>query len=368
MHVITDLDVGGAEMMLTRLTERATAAGHPPTVVSLMEPGLLGQRIRDAGATVHSLGMPRRRPDPRGITRLRELVEHERPDVLHCWMYHAMLVGTLAARGPRRPALVWNVRCSDMTRVPMLTGLTVRLLARLSARPDVLVTNAETGREDHVRAGFRTEGWRVIPNGVDLGVYRPDPAARAEWRARLAQEEGQPLIGIVARVEEMKDHDGVLHALALLRHPTARLLAVGRGAEGLPDRAWRLCLGERIDGRLCAIEETADVPRLLPALDLITLGSAFGEGFPNVLAEGLATGLPCVATDVGDSRLVVGDCGRIVPPRRPDLLAGAWDELLALPAADFQALSRRARERSRCFSLDRAVAAYDALHAELASG
>jgi glycosyltransferase involved in cell wall biosynthesis len=98
---------------------------------------------------------------------------------------------------------------------------------------------------------------------------------------------------------------------------------------------------------------------LLPAFDLFSLSSAFGEGFPNAVGEAMAAGVPCVATDVGDVRWVIGDTGQVVPPRSPALLASAWAEVLGLDAGTRRALGARARERiAREFSLDRIVAQY----------
>lgn len=366
-HIITDLNVGGAETMLARLIERTDRERFPAIVISLIEPGPLAGRIRDAGVEVVSLGLRRGLPDPLGLVRLRRILAGQRPDVIHCWMYHAMLAGTLAHGRQGRPALVWNLRCSAMTSAPLLTRLTVSLLARLSTRPALIIANAEAGRRDHERLGFRARQWRIVPNGVDLTVYHPDPAARSHWRANLGIPEAAPLIGMVARVAEMKDHDTFLRAAAACPDPTAHFVAIGKDTPSLHERAARLGCADALAGRLHAIDETPEVPALLAALDVATLTSAFGEGFPNVLTEALATGLPCVATDVGDAAAIVGDCGGIVPPRAPEALAEAWAAVLRLPPAERSALTARALARAERFSIDRTVADYAELHDALAT-
>jgi glycosyltransferase involved in cell wall biosynthesis len=99
-------------------------------------------------------------------------------------------------------------------------------------------------------------------------------------------------------------------------------LLIGAGTENLPESRNTLRLGRR-----------NDVARLFAAADFVVSSSCFGEGFSNVLAEGMACGLPAVATDVGDARSIVADSGMIVPARDPRALAQAIGTLVAEPVA-----------------------------------
>jgi glycosyltransferase involved in cell wall biosynthesis len=97
--------------------------------------------------------------------------------------------------------------------------------------------------------------------------------------------------------------------------------------------------------------------------------SSFGEGWPNVVGEAMACGVPCVVTDVGDACAIVGETGRVVPPADPEALARAWAELLAFPEEQRRALGAAARERiAAYFSLEQVVERYQALWEELAAG
>ena len=98
-----------------------------------------------------------------------------------------------------------------------------------------------------------------------------------------------------------------------------------------------------------------------------SLSSAFGEGLPLVLAEAMACGIPCVATDSGDAAVIVGDTGRIVPPRNPAALAAAWQQILASTADARRMLGERARARVReHYDLAGVVARYETLYREVA--
>jgi glycosyltransferase involved in cell wall biosynthesis len=104
----------------------------------------------------------------------------------------------------------------------------------------------------------------------------------------------------------------------------------------------------------------------MAALDILSLSSAFGEGFPNAIGEAMACEVPCVVTDVGDSAEIVGDAGLVVPPRNPTAMAEAWETLLAKSPEERRVLGRAARERiARNFSLDVVTRQYEILYAGL---
>lgn len=353
LHVITGLGVGGAENMLASLLlDGAETDAH---VVSLIPGGAVAERLLAAGIPVSDMGMRRNRLGPPGIFRLARLIREMRPDVIQGWMYHADLAATMALTlsGRRQDTvLAWGVRCSDMDtrKYSWKLRLVIALCARLSHYPDVVVFNSEAGAAVHRALGYRPLRAEVIDNGIDTGRFHPDAAARAAVRAELHIPGDRPVLAHVARVDPMKDHDCFLAALEKLPDVTA--LAVGEGTEKLPDRPGLIRLGRR-----------DDVARLLAACDVMISSSAFGEGFSNAIAEGMAVGLPAAATDVGDTRRIVGDTGRVVPPRDPDALAKAIRELIALGPEGRAGLGARARIE-REFPLSRPKAEFSKLYRE----
>ncbi|MEO0035230.1 MAG: hypothetical protein RLZZ501_1253, partial [Pseudomonadota bacterium] len=278
VHVITGLGTGGAEGMLARLARRSRAFRH--VVVSLTGPGTIGPALRRDGVEVIALGLP---PGPRalaGLPRLARLLRRLRPALVQTWLYHADLLGTLAAGLAGGLPVAWSLRCSDMDRARY--GRLVGLLARLSPRPRLVIANAEAGRAWHRDQGYRPRAWAVIANGIDTDRFRPDPEARARWRAALGAGPETVLVGMVARVDPMKDHAGFLAAAtaAAALRPEIALVVAGTGTETLPGPAAH------------RLGEVADVAGLYAALDIVVLASRFGEGFPNVVAEAMACGRP----------------------------------------------------------------------------
>ncbi|WP_238923054.1 glycosyltransferase family 4 protein [Achromobacter ruhlandii] len=326
VHVITGLGQGGAESVLWRL---ATFPGQEVEhiVVSLTDDGIYGERLRAAGVTVHALGMPRGRITLGGFMALRRLIAGARPDAVQTWMYHADLIGGLAARLAGVRAVAWGIRNSGahLERSSRSARMVLRACALLSGvLPGAIVCAAQDAAERHAAKGYRRDRMVVISNGYDLSRYAPDAATRARVRAQWGLDGDVPVIGCVARWDPLKDHANLLRAVAALvrdgRDAGLRCVLVGRGMTidnpelmGLVDK-----LGLR--ERLVLAGPSDDVPAVMNGLDLHVLSSC-AEGFPNVVAEAMACGVYCVVTDVGDAAYIVGDAGVVVPPEQPEALA-----------------------------------------------
>jgi glycosyltransferase involved in cell wall biosynthesis len=365
LHVSTDLEIGGAEMMLARLV-RATSGPHALSheVVSLMDLGSVGRVLRDAGVQVHALGMHRSRPDPGKLLQLTRLIRDVRPDVVQTWMYHADLMGGLAAKAAGRARIVWGIHHTtlDPRTSRWTTRATVAVCARLSHHvPDRIVCVSRAARDLHVAAGYAAGKLVVIPNGFDLEEFRADADARSAVRAELGVGEGAVLIGLVARVAPQKDHLNFVRAAAILarRAPEARFLLCGEGATPSNEPLVQAIREQGLLDRFLLLGRRQDVRRILNGLDLATLSSSHGEAFPLAVGEAMASGIPCVVTDVGDSGLLVAETGRVVRPRDPEALARGWEELVRLGPEGRRRLGAAARARIEArFGLARVAAEY----------
>lgn len=373
-HVITGLNTGGAEMMLYRLLLYTDRAAYEPHVISMTDIGAVGEKIRALGVPVQALGMRRGVPNPLGVLRLARWLNLDPPHVIQSWMYQADLVGGLAARLAGGVPITWGIHSTHLDpRSEKRTKIwTVRACAWSSRwLPTRIVCCSEASREVHAELGYAPKKMLVIPNGTDLTDFRPDPEARLSVRNELGLQEKTPLIGLVARFDSPKDHHTFIRAAALLRTrvPDANFVLCG------DDITWENShLSEWIDAAgarsYChLLGRRLDVPRLTAALDVASSSSSYGEAWPLVVGEAMACGVPCVVTDVGDSALIVGDTGRVVPPKNPGALADAWHELLALGANERARLGRAARRRmEERFGLLNAVTKYEELYRELAIG
>lgn len=372
VHVITGLGVGGAEVMLARLLSGMNRDRFRSSVVSLTELGAIGEEIRHEGIPVHTLGMRPGLPDPGALARLIRLLQRERPDVVQTWLYHADLLGGVAARLAGNLPVAWGIHSSNLEPgiVKRSTILTARACARLSPwLPGAIVCCSEATRRAHAALGYSAEKLVVIPNGFDLDRFRPDPDARLAVRRELGLPDGAPVIGLLARFHPQKGHRVFVEAAALLHahRPDAHFLLAGDGVtiENPELTGWIDAAG--LHGRCHLLGRRGDVARLHASLDLATSSSVAVEAFSLVVGEAMACGVPCAVTDVGDSALLVGETGRVVPADDPVALAGALADLLGLDPAARAELGRWARQRiADHFSLPRIVRRYEDLYERLA--
>lgn len=373
LHVITGLNTGGAELMLARLLERTNQSRFLSSVISLTDIGPTGLAITELGVPVTALGMARGAPDPRALWALTRAMRRERPDVVQTWLYHADLMGGVAAKLAGGIPVAWGVHLGNLA--PELnkrrTLATAKGCARISGwAPRAIVCCAEAARDSHVAFGYRPDRMVVIPNGFDLDRFQPDLAARSELRRELGVGEEVSLVGLVARFDPQKDHETFVRAAGIVARsrPETRFVLSGGditlGNQRLA--AWIDAAGIR--DRSFLLGRRDDMPRIQAALD-ISCSSSRGEAFPLAVGEAMATGVPCVVTDVGDSAVLVGETGRVVPPGDATALAAALLEMIGIGAEGRAALGRAARRRvSERFSLARSVERYEALYERLAAG
>ncbi len=368
-HVITSLLTGGAEWMLYRLVKASDRSHFVPEVFSLKDKGPMGEKLEALGVPVRGLEMDPRRPNPLAVVKLAGWLKSGGFDVVQTWMTHADLVGGLAARLAGVP-VAWGIHVGQLD--PAIHGRVAIWTAKLNARlshvlPARIVCCSELSEQTHGALGYRRDKMIVIPNGFDLSAFKPDQTARAEIRAELGISDGAVVIGQVGRFHKQKDHANFFAAArkVLNRFPDTRFVLCGAGVDWRNEELAAWTGGDRAHFHL--LGERADIPRLTASFDIACSSSSFGEAFPLVIGEAMACAVPCVVTDCGDSALMVGDTGRVVPIRDADAFARACEELIALGAGGRAALGRAARARvQERYELSRIVERYQALYRELA--
>jgi glycosyltransferase involved in cell wall biosynthesis len=371
LFLTTGLYAGGAELMLLRLLSLLDRQRFTPSVISLIQLGPVGEKIEQLGIPVRSLGMQPGKPNVASIWRLVCWLRRDRPHVMQTWMYHADLLGGVAARLAGHIPIAWGIRHSDpLTQgYGALTVPTVKLCARLSRWiPKRIVCCSEASRQAHVAFGYAVDKMLVIPNGVDLAALKPDPTARRLIRQVLSIPTEAPVIGLVGRFHPQKDHQNFVRAAKLLisMRSSVHFVLCGEGVtwDNRELVAWIDQAGIRANCRLLGRRE--DVPQLMASFDLATSSSCFGESFANVVSEAMSCGVPCVVTDVGDSAYIVGPTGIVVPPRDATALARAWGRMLDLGQEELILTGLQARQRIKDnFDLPQIVNRYQTLFEEM---
>lgn len=372
-HVITGLGTGGAEAMLVKLVSASQGRSAVHTVLPLKRGGAMEAPLRQLGVAVHPLGMSAGVPDPTAIFRLARLLRLTGVDVVQTWLYHGDLIGGLAARLARLP-VAWGVHHAvlDPAASKNSTRLVMRICAMLSSRiPNVIVACSHASVSAHVEAGYSPNRFEVIPNGFDLERFRPAPAARPALRLALGIGADAIIVGHVGRWNPNKDYVTLLRAARQVIdfRRDVHFALVGDGiVVGNPELAAILSAEGLSSDRVHLLGRRGDVPDLMAGFDVLCQ-SSLSEAFPSVLGEAMACGVPCAATDVGDSGIIIGDAGKVVPPRTPRALAEAVLALLSLdPSAKHQlAIQARASIAER-YGLDSVVSRYLEVYRHLTTG
>lgn len=371
LFLTTGLYAGGAEVMLLRLLSLLDRRRFLPSVISLIQLGPVSEKIEQLGIPVRSLGMQPGKPTLASIWRLVRWLRSDRPHAMQTWMYHANLLGSVAAQLAGPIPTSWGIHHSDPLAQGYgpFTALTVKLCARWSRwMPKRIVCVSESSRQAHLAIGYAGDKMLVIPNGVDLTALKPDPVARRVTRQALGVPIETPVIGMVGRFHPQKDHQNFVRAAQLMfsQRPSVHFVLCGEGVTWDNEElaAWIDQAGIRANCHLLGRRE--DVPQVMASFDLATLSSCFGESFPMVIIEAMSCGVPCVVTDVGDSGYIVGPTGKVVPPRDAAALARAWERMLDLGQERLVQTGLLARQRTQDhFDLPKIVDRYQTMFEEL---
>jgi len=363
LHIISTTGTGGAELSLSRLVNSMDRSHFTNTVISMMRPGETGRLIRDSGIELFSLDMANGRPETKSILKLRKIISDLNPDIIQCWMYHANLIGLFSGGNAK---LFWNIRCSDFDHslYGKIYRLTVKANALFSRSPSCIIVNSDSGKSYHEKIGFKARRWEVIHNGFNTKLFKPDKHAGLSERNALGIPEGAVVIGLIARFDPLKDHETFFIAADMLaRHyPQAIFILAGKDVTKDNSVIMRQIRGNTANYHL--LGERSDINQILPALD-ISVSSSISEGMPNVVGEAMACGVPCVVTDVGDSKYLVGDTGIVVPKKNPKALFNGIKQLIDAGPEHRARLGEAARKRIiENFSLDKFVKRYESLYQE----
>lgn len=371
--VINAIVLAGAERMLARVLTRLRPEEFDVQVFTIGLPGPFTEHLKQLGIPNRLYEFVRPKlPNPFHLLTLARDLRRFQPDVVQGWMYLGNLYGGVAAKLVRRDLPVaWNIRHSTLD--PRIDSRSMRWSAWLGGQlsefvADRIVLCAEAARAAHLRVGYAPEKVEVIPNGFDLSELRPNADARLRVRAELGITDDTPLVGLIGRLHQHKDHQTFVRAARVVADHIPDAHFVGAGEEQTYTTAdlWRWVEEVGLQDRFHWLGVRRDVPAIDASLDVLVCSSTT-EGFPNVVGEAMACGVPCVATDVGECSEVVGDTGRIAPKQDPQRLGEAITELLRMPRTERIALGETARRRVvERFDIDRIVDRYCRLWQELA--
>jgi glycosyltransferase involved in cell wall biosynthesis len=331
LFLIRSLDVGGAEQQLVEVSCGLKRNGHDVGVLVFYPGGPLTDPLKAANVPVISLNKIRRWDNVSFFGRLLGALRDQRPDFLYAFLGVPCIFSVFVKRFVPGLKIVWGVRASnmDLSKYDLLSRFAYRLECRLSKYADLIIANSNAGREYAIAHKFPSEKIVVVPNGINTERFRPVHDSGTLLRKEWGVEPHEKLIGLVARLDPMKDHPTFIRAASLVAKANdhVKFVCVGDGPADYKEELARFVNGDRLESKLIWAGARRDMPAVYNALDIATLSSC-GEGFPNVIGEAMACEVPCVVTDVGDAAWIVNDTGIVVKPGDPVSLAAGLCNML----------------------------------------
>jgi len=360
LFLTRSLDRGGAERQLVVLAKGLMYREHAVAVGVFFRGGVYEAELAEAGVRVINLGKKGRWDILPFLRRLVRLLRKERPAVLHSYLNVSNILAVVLKPLLPGTRIVWGVRASnvDLSRYDWLSRLAYSLECRLARFADCIIANSCAGKRYAVANGFPEGRIVVIPNGINTEYFRFNPVGRHQVRSAWGLDGDEVLVGLVARLDPMKDHPTFLEAASRIAHVRGdvRFVCVGDGSADYVGAIKQQAVELGLTDKLIWAGAQDNMPAVYSALDIAVSSSSFGEGFSNTIAEAMACGVPCVVTDVGDSALIVGGTGSVVMPRDGSALATAIQRLSNLPREERRALREACQARIVAeFGMDRLV-------------
>jgi glycosyltransferase involved in cell wall biosynthesis len=329
LHIITGLGDGGAEHALFKICKYDTNNNH--SVISLKDSGKYSPLLKKLGIKVYCLNM--KFFSIHKFIFLINLLRFLKPDIVQTWLVHADLIGSIAARLAGIHNILWNVRYSniELGKAKFTTVLIIKILSILSHLiPKFIVTVSKRAKKIYENEGYNKKIFKFIPNGYDLSILKVNEHQKIRFRKKIQVKKLTPLIGNVARYDPQKDHLNLLNALSIIRSKNINFFCILVGSNVNQNNIDLISQIKRLKLSNCIklLGQYNDISHVMNGLDVHILSSSYGEGFPNVVAESMACGTPCIVTDVGDSALIVDKTGWIIPPNNPIKLARAIEKAL----------------------------------------
>jgi len=335
LHIITSLEQGGAERQLVELVKE----NNSHAVCQLCDGNFYKEELKNSNIKIFNLNFNRNFLDIFSLFKLYKFIKHFKPDIINTWMYHSCFLELLLRKlfFLSRIPLVWGLRCSnmDMANYSLLLRIVIKICKYFSDTPDLIINNSYSGLNYHKAIGYKGKNI-VIHNGIDTKYFSFDSKSRKSFRDRYKIHEDSKVLLCVARYDQMKDHQILIESFREIKEKLSDTILVlaGKGTEKFKEKNGIIALGA-----------VKNINYVYSGCDIIISCSAYGEGFSNALAEGMASELIPIATDVGDSATIIGKVGKIIMPRNKAQLIQAITEALQISKKASDNNKKLARKR-----------------------
>jgi glycosyltransferase involved in cell wall biosynthesis len=358
LHIITSLGQGGAERQLVELVKE----NKNHAICQLVSGNFYKEELDENKTIRFNLKLKKNIFDIIALYKLYKILIKYKPSIIHAWMYHSCLLAVLLKvfSFKRDISLVWGLRCSNMdtSQYSFSLKLVIKVCKYFSHVPDIIIYNSHAGLGFHESIGFKNKNI-VIYNGIDISKFSSNNTLRINFRNKFKIDQTAKVLLCVGRRDPMKDHNNLFKAFEKIKkkYPSITLILAGSGTENIKSNG------------IIALGARQDINQVYAASDIIISSSAFGEGFSNALAEGMASSLLPIATNVGDSKHILGDIGKIIEPGNNKKLYEAIKETIELDEETFYNKRILSKKRiSNNFSKLKMLKSYQKLYNKFLKG
>tara|TARA_B100001059_G_C17825173_1_gene580905 strand:+ start:1354 stop:2475 length:1122 start_codon:yes stop_codon:yes gene_type:complete len=365
LHIISGLKDGGAEGVLYRIIN-SNNEDLEHVVVCLTNGGKYNKLISDAKIKIKNLNITNYFNFVTAFVSLCIFLNKEKPNVVQTWMYHSDVIGGLAAYFLGVKKIYWNLRSAEFHKDQKITTkIFIKISAFLSnVIPNSIITCSERAIIIHKKIGYKSDFF-LIDNGIDTKKFLPSVKKKLNIRQNLEINSNCTLIGMVARYDPQKDHLNLLKAISKTNNYNFKILLVGYGIDYKNKKLLYLINQFNLTDRIILYGQSSNIHEIMCGIDFLVLPSSYGEAFPNVIIEAMSVGTPCIVTDVGDSKRIVGNLGWTIPPNSPEELRKAIISAINIKTQNYSkyvSLSKKCVYRvDQNFKLEKMISKYENL-------
>lgn len=340
LHIVPRMVQGGAEKLLIEVLRRE-GGQHDHQALVLFGDG--DERMTESVAPKVHVRQPKSDVELlRDTLNVRRWIAAQNPDGVVAWMYHASVLARLIVPTPT-PVMAYVHNTDLAVDAKPVERMAQKALARLARSPrmSLLYSGSAAQRYHEGALSYPSARANSLPNGVSLPTFTPDPARGRRARQELGIPDESFVFGAFGRFNPQKNWPLILDAVSAAARKAAsvRLIAAGRGVSFASDEFYDLVRARNLGDQVVALDSQADMARLYDAVDVLLIGSRYGEAFPLVLLEALAMGKPVIATALGSVPEVLDGLIEPIPAEEPerfvaaavDAATGVWPGLAVKP-------------------------------------
>lgn len=361
IHIINSLHSGGAENMLYKIIKHSDKEEYYHEIIVLRSGGILSQKITKQGVKIHNLSTHNGNIFKQ-IRKSIDIMKHF--DIVNTWLYHSDFYGFIIGKLILKKKLIWNIRHSNLDKNAnkAKTLMIVKINSLLSRYVDYITYNSKEAIIKHKKVGYADKNSILVLNGFEMDKYNYSLSDRINVRKSLDIDLNENVFITVGRWNIQKDYFTLIESLNLLKNDNIdfKMLMVGNKLDINNEELVNIIDKYNLNNNILLLGRRDDIPQILSSSD-IYISSSLGESFSNTIGEAMACELPCVVTDVGESRNIVGDYGKVVNSKDYTGLKDAIYSMINLP--ELRIMGKQARKRIKTnYDINNIVKLYEKLY------